>query len=159
MYFSCKGQYTHVKVSRIVRKPVFCTCENKDADQLPQIAVTTKLISVFVFATQIVRSLFFLNPKFQDSNHLMWLHSPVCIGPGRKPRRPVFSERGSSVTKGTWLNLIKDCVINYTLLILPPLWSNICWCIMFSNIISSYLNLSTMFPGKRPSYRHHNFGP
>ena len=28
-------------------------------------AVTGKLISVFVFATQIVQSLYFLNPKFQ----------------------------------------------------------------------------------------------
>ena len=28
-------------------------------------AVTAKLISAFVFATQIVQSLFFLNPKFQ----------------------------------------------------------------------------------------------
>ena len=25
----------------------------------------------------------------------MWLYSPVCVGPGRKPRRPVFSQRGS----------------------------------------------------------------
>ena len=25
----------------------------------------------------------------------MWLHSLVCVGPGRKPRRPVFSQRGS----------------------------------------------------------------
>ena len=25
----------------------------------------------------------------------MWLYSPVCVGPGRKPRRPVFSKRGS----------------------------------------------------------------
>ena len=37
-----------------MRKPAFCICENKDADQLP-----------------------------------------VCVGPGRKSRRPVFSERGS----------------------------------------------------------------
>ena len=29
---------------------------------------------------------------------LMLLHSPVCVGPGRKPRRPVFSERGSHIT-------------------------------------------------------------
>ena len=29
----------------------------------------------------------------------MWLYSPVCVGPGRKPRRPVFSERGSNVTR------------------------------------------------------------
>ena len=58
-------------------------------------AVTAKLISAFVFATWIVQFLFYLNPKFQASSHLLWLYSPVCIGPGRKPRRPVFSERGS----------------------------------------------------------------
>ena len=39
--------------------------------------------------------LFYLNPKVQVSSHLLWLYSPVCVGPGRKPRRPVFSERGS----------------------------------------------------------------
>ena len=58
-------------------------------------AVTAKLISAFVFATRIVQSLFFLNPKFQASSHLLWRYSPVCVGPGRKPRRPVFSQRGS----------------------------------------------------------------
>ena len=59
-------------------------------------SVTAKLISAFVFATSIVQSLFFLNPKFQASSHLLWLYSPVCIGPGRKPRRPVFSQRASN---------------------------------------------------------------
>ena len=33
-------------------------------------AVTAKLISVFVFATWIVQSLFYLNPKFQASSYL-----------------------------------------------------------------------------------------
>ena len=63
-------------------------------------AVTAKLISAFVFATQIIQSLFFLNPKFQASSYLLWLYSPVChvcVGPGRKPRRPVFSQRGSNL--------------------------------------------------------------
>ena len=59
-------------------------------------AVTAKLISAFVFATRIVQFLFYLNPKFQASSHILWLCSPVCVGPGRKPRRPVFSERGSN---------------------------------------------------------------
>ena len=58
-------------------------------------AVTAKLISAFVFAVRIEQPLYFLNPKFQASSHLLWLYSPVCVGPGRKPRRPVFSERGS----------------------------------------------------------------
>ena len=58
-------------------------------------AVTAKLISAFVFAIRIVQFLYYLNPKFQASSHLLWLYSPVCVRPGRKPRRPVFSERGS----------------------------------------------------------------
>ena len=48
-------------------------------------AVTAKQISAFVFATLIVQSLFYLNPKFQASSHLLRLYSPVCVGPGRKP--------------------------------------------------------------------------
>ena len=53
--------------------------------------------SAFVFAIRIVQSLYYLNPKFQASSHLLWLYSLVCVGPGRKPRRPVFSERGSNI--------------------------------------------------------------
>ena len=34
--------------------------------------------------------------QFQASSHLLWLYSLVCVGPGRKPRRPVFSQRGSN---------------------------------------------------------------
>ena len=56
-----------------MRKPAFCICENKDADQLCGICA-------FVFATRIVQSLFFLNPKFQVSSHLLRLYSPVCVG-------------------------------------------------------------------------------
>ena len=57
--------------------------------------VTAKLISAFVFATRIVQFLFYLNSKFQDSSHLLWPYSPVSVGPGQKPRRSAFSERGS----------------------------------------------------------------
>ena len=78
-------------MNHVMRKPTFCICEIKDADQL---VVTAKLISAFVFATQIVQSLYFINPKFQASSHLLYLYSPVCVGPGRKPRRPVFSQLG-----------------------------------------------------------------
>ena len=79
-----------------MRKPAFCICENKDANQLRgSFAVAAKLISASVFAIRIVLSPFFLKTKFQASSHLVWLYSPVCVGPGRKPRRPVFSQRGS----------------------------------------------------------------
>ena len=46
-------------LSRVIRKPAFCICENKAADQLRG--------------------------------------NQVCVGPGRKPRRPVFSRRGSII--------------------------------------------------------------
>ena len=51
-----------------------------------------------IFATRIVQSLLYLNPKFQSYSHLLWLYRPVCVGPGRKHRRPVLSQRGSSIT-------------------------------------------------------------
>ena len=49
---------------------------------------------------------YFLNPKFQASSHLLWLHSPVCVGPGQKPRRPVFSQRGSYSKTGVYIAYI-----------------------------------------------------
>ena len=58
----------------------------------------TKLISAFVFASQIVQSLYFLNTKFQASSHLVRSCSLVCVGPGRKTRRPVFSQGGSIIS-------------------------------------------------------------
>ena len=88
------------QMSLVMRKPDFSICENKDADQLHQISfavVTAKLIISFVFPKQIVQSLYFLNKKFQVSSHLLWLYSPVYVGPGRKSRRPVFSQRGSNI--------------------------------------------------------------
>ena len=44
---------------------------------------------------RIVQFLYYLNPKSQASSYLLWLYSPICVGPGRKPRRTVFSQRGS----------------------------------------------------------------
>ena len=66
-------------------------------------AVAAKLISAFVFATRIVQFLFYLNPKFQASSSFLSLYRPVCIGPGRKPRRPVFSRRGPNHQASTSL--------------------------------------------------------
>ena len=87
------GEYSaKVNMSRIMRKPEFCLCENKSADQLQ---VTAKLICTFVFATRIVQFVFFLNLKFQASSMLLWLYRSVCVRPGWKPGRPFFSRRSS----------------------------------------------------------------
>ena len=39
----------------------------------PTCTVTAQLISAFVFAIRIVQSLYYLTPKFQASNHIVWL--------------------------------------------------------------------------------------
>ena len=55
-------------MSRVKRKPSFAYAKTKTQISF---AVTAKLISAFFLATQIVQSLFFLNPKFQASSHLL----------------------------------------------------------------------------------------
>ena len=88
------------QLSLVMRKSFFFFCffffaYAKSKTQFSFAVVTAKLISAFVCATRLVQSLYFLNPEFQASSHLLWLYSPVCVRTGRKPRRPVFQQRGS----------------------------------------------------------------
>ena len=77
-----------IKFSRVMRNRIFAHAKTKAQISC---AVNEQLISAFVFAIQMVQSLFFLNPKFQASFYLLWLYSPVCVRSVRKPRRRVFS--------------------------------------------------------------------
>ena len=65
-------------------------------------AVTAKLFSAFVFATQKVQSLYYLHTKFQAPSHFLRLHSLICVGPGRKSRRALFSRCGSNIQSLTF---------------------------------------------------------
>ena len=76
-----------------MRKSAFSICENKEADQLRGNREADQRLC-FHYTVQ---SLYFLNMKFQASSHLVWLYCLVCVGSGQKPRRPVFSQRGSIV--------------------------------------------------------------
>ena len=79
-------------MSQVVRKPAFCICENKDADQLRgNRKADQRLCFRYIDSTIPLLP----KSKFQASSHLMWLPSLICVEPGRKPRRPVFSQRGS----------------------------------------------------------------
>ena len=60
-----------------MRKPAFCICEYKDADQLRGNREADQRL--FFFAKRIIQSLFFRDPKFQASSHFPWLYSPVCV--------------------------------------------------------------------------------
>ena len=75
-------------MSRVVRKPAFCICENKDADQLRGNREADQRLCFRYIDSTIP---YFLYTKFQASSHLVWSYSLVCVGSGRKPRRPVFS--------------------------------------------------------------------
>ena len=80
-------------MSRVVRKPAFCICENKDADQLRgNLEADQRLCFRYMDSTIPLLS----KSEIQASSHRLWLHSPVCVGPGRIPRRPVFTQRGSN---------------------------------------------------------------
>ena len=56
-----------------MRKPDFCICENKDADQL------------LCFRHLEVQSLCFPDQNFQVSSHLLWLYSPFVSDLLRNP--------------------------------------------------------------------------
>ena len=75
-----------------MRKQAFYICENKNPDQLRGNREADQRLC---FRYMIVQSLYFLNPNIQASSRLVWSCSPVCVGPGRQPRRSVFSQRGS----------------------------------------------------------------
>ena len=77
-----------------MRKPDFCVCKNKDADQLRSNCAADQHLC-FRYTDSTIPLLRYHNQKFQASSHLLWLYSPVSVGPGRKPRRPVFSQQGS----------------------------------------------------------------
>ena len=81
-------------MSRIMRKPDFCLGENKGADQLRGNREADQRLC-FRYSDSTIPLL--LKPKFQASSSFLSLYRPVCVGPGRKPRRPVFSRRGSYV--------------------------------------------------------------
>ena len=75
-----------------MRKSAFCIAKTKAQISC---AMTVHLISAFVFATKIVQSHFFLNPKFSASSHILWMYSPVRVVPGQKPQRQIFLQHGS----------------------------------------------------------------
>ena len=77
-----------------MRKSAFCIWENKGADQLCSHCAADQRLC---FATLKVQSLYFLTLKFQASSHLQWLCSLICVRPGWKHRRQLFSQRGSYV--------------------------------------------------------------
>ena len=67
-------------MGRVMRKPAFLHIPAKTKTQIS----CASTISAFAFAISPSTS------KFEVYSHLMWLYSPVCVGPGRKLRSCFF---------------------------------------------------------------------
>ena len=77
-----------------MRKPDFCLCENKGADQLRSNFEADQRLC-FRYMDSTISLL--LKTEISTSRLFLKLYRPVCVRPGRKPRRQVFSRRGSDV--------------------------------------------------------------
>ena len=72
-------------LSRVTGTPAFCECKNKGADQLRSNCTANQHLCI--------RYMDSTNPllaKSEISSHLLWLYSPLCVGPGRKPQKTAF---------------------------------------------------------------------
>ena len=74
---------THM--SRPMGKPTICIGENKGADQHRSNCEADQRLG-FCYTDSTIPLLFIA----KVSSLLLWLHRPICVAPGRKPRRPVF---------------------------------------------------------------------
>ena len=63
-------------MSLVMRKPDFCICENKGADQLCGNCTTDQCLC---FSYTDCTSPYFLSLKFQASSYLLWVYSLVCF--------------------------------------------------------------------------------
>ena len=95
-----------------MRKPDFCICENKGADQLCGDRTTDQRLCFRYIDSTI--------PLLSKSrNFKIFCDCTVCVGPGRKSRRPVFSQRDSyclhahKVKTATRMKSITSNIENY----------------------------------------------
>ena len=82
LFHARNGHRKAVRTDETLLFYISCIMRNTKSKAQISCTVTKQLISAFVFTT--------LNPKFQSTNHLLWLYSPVCFRPGWKLKRQVF---------------------------------------------------------------------
>ena len=89
-------------MSPVLRKPAFCLVKTK-----VQISCA---VTIFVFTLLIAHSLYFLSPKFQAGDHLLWLYILVCVKPDWNPE-----DRFSNDVADEWKHIcyISQCVIGF----------------------------------------------
>ena len=77
-----------------MRNPASCICENKEANQLRNNCAADQRLC-FRYADSTIP---LLNTKFQTFRHLLWLYSPVCLGPGVGNPEDRFSHNEAHMT-------------------------------------------------------------
>ena len=112
-------KHTHY-LSCVMRKPAFYICENKDADQLRGKREADQRLC-FRYKDSTIPQLH-ISENSSLCSQLLWLCSLVCVRPGRKPRRPVFSQRGSYVL----VILRHSALERITCLVVTPSHSDMC---------------------------------
>ena len=104
---SC-SRIKHSHMSRVVRKRDFCLCENKGADQLRSNCEADQRLC-FRYSDSTIPLL--LIAKISSLWPASVTVQAVCVGPERKPQRPVFSCRGSFC----FIQLSSHCLLLLTL--------------------------------------------
>ena len=77
-----------------MRKPAFCMCETKYADQLRGNRGNREADLRLCFRCT-DNAIPLLSKSEIQASSLLWLYSLIFVGPGQKPRRQVFSQRVS----------------------------------------------------------------
>ena len=98
-------------MSLVTRKPAFCICENKDADQVRGNREADQRLCFRYIASTI---LYFLNTKFQGFSHLLWAYSPLCVGPGWKPRIQFSRDAAHMSFAMAWSDKTHHKMLNYS---------------------------------------------
>ena len=85
---------------RIMRKQDFCLWENKGTDQLRSNCEADQPLC-FCYTNSTIS---LLKSEILSSSLLLRLYRPVCVRPGRKPWRTVFSHRSSFNWLPNWMH-------------------------------------------------------
>ena len=94
LFTAISAPHTRSVTSHVMRKPYFCLCVNKGADHLCSNCTADQRLC-FRYSDSTISLLLLKISKLQAATFLLRPYRPVCVGPGRKSRRPVFSRRGS----------------------------------------------------------------
>ena len=92
--------YSNTRIYKsLVRKPAFCTCENKDADQLRGNREAAQRLCIRYTDSTIP---YFLNPKFQASSNRLWLTARFVWDQVKNPENRFFHNEAHKIPSSSF---------------------------------------------------------